>query len=73
MSATDKKYDTLVVEGLGNEVPRVIGEMRVAAWASGHALDAKLEMEDFIRELSYGVVDDPQQEAIELMERQKWA
>ncbi|MDE1531653.1 hypothetical protein PVE90_18255 [Pseudomonas carnis] len=69
----ETKFDTLVVEGMSNEVPRVIGEMRVSAWSSGHALDEKLEMEDFIRELSYGDVEDPQQAAIELMERQKWA
>jgi hypothetical protein len=73
MSNTEKKYDTLVVEGMGNQVPRAIGEMRVAAWSSGHALDEKLEMEDFIRELSYGDVEDPQQAALELMERQEWA
>jgi hypothetical protein len=73
MKAMETKYDTLVVEGMNNEVPRVIGELRVAAWASGHALDAKLEMEDFIRELSYGDIEDPQQAALELMERQKWA
>ena len=73
MSTAEKKYDTLVVEGLGNEVPRAIGEGRVAAWSSGHALDDKLEMEDFIRELSYGDIEDPQQAAIELMRRQKWA
>lgn len=73
MNVIETKYDTLVVEGMGNEVPRVIGELRVAAWSSGHALDEKLEMEDFIRELSYGDVEDPQQAAIELMERQQWA
>lgn len=73
MSAIQTKYDTLVVEGMGNEVPRVIGDLRVAAWSSGHALDEKLAMEDFIRELSYGNVEDPQQAAVELMERQKWA
>ena len=73
MKAMETKYDTLVVEGMNNEVPRVIGELRVAAWASGHALDAKLEMEDFIRELSYGDIEDTQQAALELMERQKWA
>ncbi|NMX60232.1 hypothetical protein [Pseudomonas sp. WS 5079] len=73
MNVIETKYDTLVVEGMGNEVPRVIGELRVAAWSSGHALDEKLEMDDFIRELSYGDVEDPQQAAIELMERQQWA
>lgn len=73
MNAMETKYDTLVVEGMGNEVPRVIGEGRMVAWSSGNALDEKLEMEDFIRELSYGDVEDPQQAAIELMERQKWA
>ncbi|MFC8831560.1 hypothetical protein ACFT9I_40195 [Streptomyces sp. NPDC057137] len=73
MNAMETKYDTLVVEGMNNEVPRAIGELRVAAWSSGHALDQKLELENFIRELSYGDVEDPQQAAIELMERQKWA
>lgn len=73
MSAMETKFDTLVVEGMDNEIPRVIGELRVAAWASGHALEEKLVMEDFIRELSYGDIEDPQQAAIELMERQKWA
>lgn len=73
MNAMETKYDTLVVEGLNDEIPRVIGELRVAAWSSGHALDEKLKMEDFIRELSYGDVEDPQQAAIDLMERQKWA
>ena len=73
MNAIETKYDTLVVEGMNSEVPRVSGELRVAAWSSGHALDEKLEMEDFIRELSYGDIEDPQQSAIELMERQKWA
>ena len=73
MNAMETKYDTLVVEGMNSEVPRVIGELRLAAWSSGHALDEKLEMEDFIRELSYGDIEDPQQSAIELMERQKWA
>lgn len=73
MAVMKTKFDTLVVEGMGNEIPRVIGELRVAAWASGHALEDKLVMEDFIRELSYGDIEDPQQAAIELMERQKWA
>ncbi len=73
MKAMETKFDTLVVEGMGDEVPRGIGELRVAAWSSGHALDEKLAMEDFIRELSYGDIEDPQQAAIELMERQKWA
>ena len=73
MNVMKTKFDTLVVEGMGGEVPRVIGELRVAAWSSGHALDEKLAMEDFIRELSYGDIEDPQQAEIELMERQKWA
>jgi hypothetical protein len=73
MSVMNAKFDTLVVEGMGNEIPRVIGELRVAAWSAGHALEEKLAMEDFIRELSYGDIEDPQQAAIKLMERQKWA
>lgn len=73
MNAMETKCDTLVVEGMGDEVPRVLGELRVSAWSSGHALDQKLELEDFVRELSYGEVEDPQQAAIDLMERMKWA
>lgn len=73
MSASKTNYDTLVVEDMGNHIPRVIGGLRVAAWSSGHALDEKTEMEEFIRQLSNGDVDDPQQAAIELMERQEWA
>lgn len=73
MNAMETKYDTLVVESMGDEVPRVIGELRVAAWSSGHALDEKLVMEDFIRELAYGYVEDPQQTASDLMERMGWA
>lgn len=73
MSASKTNYDTLVVEGMGNEIPRIIGGLRVAAWSSGNALDEKAEMEEFIRQLSNGDVDDPQQVAIELMERQQWA
>lgn len=73
MNAHETKYDTLVVEGMDGDVPRVIGELRVAAWSAGHALNEKLAMEDFIRELSYGDIEEPQQAATDLMERMKWA
>ncbi|AJO78735.1 hypothetical protein [Pseudomonas sp. MRSN 12121] len=66
-------FDTLVVEGMGNDIPREIGRLRVAAWASGNAINDKSELEDFIRELSYGDIEDPQQAAIDLMERGGWA
>lgn len=68
-----EKFDTLVVEGMGNDIPREIGGLRVAAWSSGNAIDDRSELEDFIRELSYGDIEDPQQAAIDLMERGGWA
>nr|WP_314583502.1 hypothetical protein [uncultured Pseudomonas sp.] len=37
------------------------------------ALAALGELEDFVRQLSYGNVDDPQTAANELMEKMKWA
>lgn len=68
-----EKFDTLVVEGMGNDIPREIGGLRVAAWSSGHAINERSELEDFIRELSYGDIEDPQQAAINLMGRGGWA
>ncbi|APC18578.1 hypothetical protein BLL42_23745 [Pseudomonas frederiksbergensis] len=71
--STENQYDTLVVEGMGNTIPQEIGGLRVAAWHRGHALDAKCELEDFIRKLSYGDFEDPEQAAVDLMERMNWA
>ncbi|WP_028684114.1 hypothetical protein [Pseudomonas chlororaphis] len=68
-----ENFDTLVVEGMGNDIPREIGGLRVAAWSSGSAINDRSELEDFIRELSYGDIEDPQQAAIDLMERGGWA
>ena len=48
------KYDTLVVEGLGNSIPREVAGMRVAAWSSGHALKRSEELETFIRKVAVG-------------------
>ncbi|MCO7612905.1 hypothetical protein NJH83_21985 [Pseudomonas chlororaphis] len=67
-----ENYDTLVVEGMGNDIPREIGGLRVAAWSAGHAIDNMSELEDFIRDLSNGDIEDPQQAAIDLMERGGW-
>lgn len=43
--------------------------MRVAAWASGHALDQTEELETFIRDVASGDIEDPEQAANDLMER----
>ena len=67
------KYDTLVVEGMGNSIPREVAGMRVAAWASGHALRNTEELETFIRAVADGEFDDPEQAANDLMERMQWA
>lgn len=67
------KYDTLVVEGMGNSIPSEIAGMRVAAWASGHALSHSEELETFIRAVADGEFDDPEQAANDPMERMQWA
>lgn len=67
------KYDTLVVEGMGNSIPREVAGMRVAAWGSGHALERSDELEAFIRAVADGDFNDPEQAANDLMERMQWA
>lgn len=67
------KYDTLVVEGLGNSIPQEVAGMRVAAWSSGHALRRSEELETFIRKVAAGQYLYPERAAEELMERMKWA
>lgn len=37
------------------------------------AISVLEELEDFVRQLSYGNIDDPQTAADELMEKMKWA
>ena len=66
-------YDTLVVENMGNSVPREVDGMRVAAWSSGHALRRSEELETFIRKVAAGQFLYPEQAASDLMERMKWA
>lgn len=66
-------YDTLVVEGMGNSVPLEVAGMRVAAWSNGHALRRSEELETFIRKVASGQFLYPEQAAIALMERMKWA
>ena len=66
-------YDILVVEGMGNSVPREVDGMRVAAWSSGHLLKHSEELEMFIRRVAYGHFKWPEKEAHDLMERMQWA
>lgn len=67
-------YQTFVVQNPENvDLRTPIHGGRVAAWADGHALNAMGELEDFIRNLSYGDIEDPEQAAIDLMERMQWA
>lgn len=70
---SENQYDTLVVEGMGNTIPQDVGGLRVVTWHRGHALDAKGELEEFIRKLSFGDFENPEQAAVDLMERMNWA
>lgn len=62
-----KQYDTLVVTGMGNTVPRTLqhgGEaIEVTAWHSGHALDKLDKLETFVESLSLGLVEPEEIEA----------
>ncbi|KAF2406672.1 prepilin-type processing-associated H-X9-DG domain-containing protein [Pseudomonas antarctica] len=67
-------YQTFVVKNPKSvELQTPIHGGQVVAWADGHALTAMGELEDFIRSLSYGDIENPEQAAVELMERMKWA
>lgn len=41
--------DTLVVEGMGNEIPRQIGEMRVCRWAKGDVMEEHESMIELVK------------------------
>lgn len=68
---TTTKYDTLVVEGMGESIPREVGGMRVAAWSNGHALRRSEDLKSFIRKVAAGQFLYPEQAASDLMERMK--
>lgn len=42
------------------------------AWSKGRALQEKDKLEDFIRRLSFGEIDDPKKEANLLMDKMRW-
>lgn len=73
MNVEKSTYDTLVIEGMGECIPQEVNGLRVVAWSSGHAVNEKTEMEEFIRNLSFGDYQEPEQAAIDLMERMGWA
>lgn len=47
--------------------------MESVAWAKGHALETKDKLEDFIRDLAYGEIEDPEEAAQKLMDEMNWA
>lgn len=47
--------------------------MECRQWSRGSALDQKELLEDFIRRLSYGEIDDPESAAETLMKGMGWA
>ena len=46
--------------------------MKSVAWAAGHALRRSDQMEEFIRELAAGAIDDPEDAAQKLMDEMNW-
>lgn len=67
-------YQTFVVKNPKSvDLRTPIHGGQVVAWSDGHVLIAIGALEDFIRSLSYGDIENPEQAAIDLMERMKWA
>lgn len=70
----NKQYDTLVVTGMGDKVPRTVKdgtvEMEVRAWASGQALDRLAAADKFIEDLSLDLIpsDEIQTKAESVLE-----
>lgn len=46
--------------------------MESVAWAKGQALEAKDKLEDFIRDLASGEIDEPEEAAQKLMDEMNW-
>lgn len=75
---TDRlERDTLVLADMPGAIPRTVTvngvDVQVTAWSSGNALAEKEMLEDFVRKLSHGDIDDPQAAAEELMDAMRWA
>lgn len=55
---TEKRYDTLVIEGAtAPTVPREVEGARVVSWAAGHAIAEQFVLEEFVRDLAQGAFD----------------
>lgn len=66
---------TMVFRGLDSDqaAQMLVDNPGWNAIARYDAITALGELEDFVRQLSYGNIDDPQTAADELMEKMKWA
>ena len=47
--------------------------MEAVAWAAGDAIERKDQLEEFIRELANGDIEDPETAAAELMNKMGWS
>jgi len=71
---SNPKYNTMVFKGKpdGNFFTTPYLGMECIAWSRGQALDEKEQLENFIRDLSYGEIEFPEDEAALLMQRMGW-
>lgn len=66
MSATAKRYDTLVISGAtSNAVPREAAGGEVVAWSAGHGLAEHWPLEAFVQELADGCYEDDDMDTIQ--------
>lgn len=72
-----ERTETIVLRGasIPNFGTKIFGGT-IRSWAEGHALEEKEDLEDLVRKIADGVIDDidrAQKECSELMEKQGWA
>ncbi|MOA52337.1 hypothetical protein D3C78_1756220 [compost metagenome] len=54
MITITNRYDTLVIEGAGNDIPREAAGGRVVAWSAGHVLAEMSPLEAFVKAVADG-------------------
>lgn len=67
--------DTLVVEGMGSEIPREIEGMRVCRWGKGDVMEEHFELIELVKLISvegYGSKESIEQACHDWLEAKGW-
>lgn len=72
----EHEYNTFVFKGAMSKTENPFHAkycgMESVAWCKGQALEHKDKLEDFIRELACGNIENPEEAAQELMDKMNW-